>query len=391
MNEMLRKLFQRGFDLVSQSPRSLTVFTLGLVAMVVAGGVVTAIAPERQPPILTLAGMSAEDAQALAQESSLYVEFDYQVGQSLSDARGVGPVYRLELAGDPLDLLVSLGRTFDVSGTPQKSEYFDQQWPGYVLGPQDWSGPSLTLNWKGTGSWYYSDPSAYQDPVCEEVLDESSPEGVTFECENPSAGEALTAPEQARSFAAETFGATGFPITSEDIHVLVNDEWGIGVSASVEVEGFPTALEWTMFWAPGPILASVSGHAGVPVKVGDFATMSPRGAVERLGSSIWWGSVAAEYYTEEGSEHAHDDLDYLAEAEGLMAQPGEVIEVIVNDSEPTVVMVWDSDGTAWIVPGYLMRFGEDIWDSAAVVSLSDQAINIAPPVSVDLMDPERER
>jgi hypothetical protein len=26
-----------------------------------------------------------------------------------------------------------------------------------------------------------------------------------------------------------------------------------------------------------------------------------------------------------------------------------------------------------------------------VVSLSDQAINIAPPVSVDLMDPERER
>jgi len=127
------------------------------------------------------------------------------------------------------------------------------------------------------------------------------------------------------------------------------------------------------------------------VKVGDFATMSPRGAVERLGSSIWWGSVAAEYYTEEGSEHAHDDLDYLAEAEGLMAQPGEVIEVIVNDSEPTVVMVWDSDGTAWIVPGYLMRFGEDIWDSAAVVSLSDQAINIAPPVSIDLLNPERER
>jgi len=38
-----------------------------------------------------------------------------------------------------------------------------------------------------------------------------------------------------------------------------------------------------------------------------------------------------------------------------------------------------------------MRFGEDIWDSAAVVSLSDQAITIAPPVSVDLMDPERER
>ena len=74
-----------------------------------------------------------------------------------------------------------------------------------------------------------------------------------------------------------------------------------------------------------------------------------------------------------------------------MPQPGEVIEVIVNDSEPTVVMVWDSDGAAWIVPGYLMRFGEDIWDSAAVVSLSDQAITIAPPVSVDLMDTERER
>jgi hypothetical protein len=50
--------------------------------------------------------------------------------------------------------------------------------------------------------------------------------------------------------------------------------------------------------------------------------------------------------------------------------------VVVGDFEQTLVMMWDVNGAAWIVPGYILRFGEAVWDSAAVTSLEDGVIDI---------------
>jgi hypothetical protein len=38
--------------------------------------------------------------------------------------------------------------------------------------------------------------------------------------------------------------------------------------------------------------------------------------------------------------------------------------------------MWDVNGAAWIVPGYILRFGEALWDSAAVTSLEDRVVEI---------------
>ncbi len=376
MARIVKRLFGLAVAGIRQTPWPVRMMALGMVATITFGVVLSANAPERVPPFLVLASNSYEESELMADESMMAIELDYQAGETLSDEPGSGSVYRLSLEGSPEVVLEQLGKTFGILGTAQESAYFDPRWPGYVLGPEDWSGPSLMLNWQGTGSWYYSNPAAYQDPVCDQVASEDGEEGFTYECENSAAGGKLPSAEEAKKSAAATFSATGFTVSPEDIHVLVNDEWGVGVSATVEVEGIPTAMEWSMFWAPGPVLASVAGHAAIPVKEGTFDTISPRDAVPRLASGMWWGAVAASYYAEDELSHEQEALEEFPEGEEGQFQPGEVIEVVVGDFEQTLVMMWDVNGAAWIVPGYILRFGEAVWDSAAVTSLEDGVIDI---------------
>jgi hypothetical protein len=70
--------------------------------------------------------------------------------------------------------------------------------------------------------------------------------------------------------------------------VLANDEWGVGLSAIQQLEGADTALEWSVFFGPGPTLASVSGHAATPVSRGEFSTVSPLAC---RGKTCFWSMV----------------------------------------------------------------------------------------------------
>ncbi|MBU1586589.1 MAG: hypothetical protein KKH51_01435 [Actinobacteria bacterium] len=44
----------------------------------------------------------------------------------------------------------------------------------------------------------------------------------------------------------------------------------------------------------------------------------------------------------------------------------------VDTAEPTLLLMWDADGGAWLVPGYAMKVSEGWWSS--VVSLVDGVI-----------------
>ncbi len=50
----------------------------------------------------------------------------------------------------------------------------------------------------------------------------------------------------------------------------------------------------------------------------------------------------------------------------------EVVEVTVDDATATLLLMWDADGNAWLVPGYAMQTPEGWWN--AVVSLVDGVI-----------------
>ena len=365
----------------------------GIVASVavlalVLGTLVQVVFPPAPRTLIVLADSGAASAESFG-DISLAVDYNYVPGPVLSDAEGLGTVYELSLQGDPLDLLTELGSVYGVEGVSGPSQYFDEQWPGYVLGPEDWSGPTLNLTWSGTGPWYYSNPAAYQEPTCREIIPEEGSEDLGgFECENPEPSGPLPSVEEARATAVELLQKSGLDVVDSDLTVLANDDWGVGFSAIQKLDGVDTALEWSVFFAPGPTLASVSGHAALPISRGEFTTVSPLAAVDRLASGQWWGSPAPLYHSGFDSVFA----DGLPMDEPYYPEPGEVLTLTVESSEEAPLLVWDASGTAWLVPGYIMRHGNEPWNASAVISLENGVIQLPEPMMVDIMPlPEGEQ
>jgi len=366
-----------------------TVFVAVMGAVALAVGVLFQTAFPPDPRTLIVLGNSGGTSAETWDEMSFAVDYDYIPGPGLSNAEGSGPVYELSLQGNPLDLLTELGSVYGVEGVSGPSQYFDEQWPGYVLGPEDWSGPTLNLTWSGTGPWYYSNPAAYQEPTCREIIPEEGSEDLGgFECENPEPSGPLPSVEEATALAVELLQKSGLDVVESDLTVLANDDWGVGLSAIQELDGADTALEWSVFFAPGPTLASVSGHAATPISRGEFTTVSPLAAVDRLASGQWWGSPAPLYHSGFDSVFA----DGLLMDEPYYPEPGEVITLTVESSEEAPLLVWDASGTAWLVPGYIMRHGSEPWNASAVISLEDGVIQLPEPTMVDIMPlPEGEQ
>lgn len=367
----------------STTPRNRETMIVAIVAVcaLILGVAVQVIFPPAPRALIVMGDTGGFSAEASV-DSGVMVDYDYVAGPGLSGDGGTGTVYELQLLGDPLDLLAGLGDAFGVEGEPTRSQYFDEMWPGYVLGPEDWSGPTLNVTWSGTGPWYYSNPAAYQDPVCREIPAEEGSEGEPgFECENPEPLGPVPSVDEATAMAQELLAAAGFDMEASALTVLADDDWGVGLSAIQRVEGLDTALEWSVFFGPGPTLASVSGHAATPVSRGTFTTISPHSALERLESGQWWGSPAPLY---------HSDFHGVLEGEVTLEEPtfpepGDIITVQVDSAEFSPLLVWDASGTAWIVPGYVMRHGPEPWNASAVISVEDGVIVLPEPMMVDIM------
>ena len=246
----------RGWLVRSGNHHTGLVAVVAVVALVVGAAVQIAFPPTPRT-LIVLSDPAGTSGEAFG-DIALYVEYDYLPGSGISDVTGSGSVYELQLPGDPVDLLTELGSVYGVEGQAGPSQFFDEVWPGYVLGPEDWSGPTLNLTWSGTGPWYYSNPAAYQEPTCREVPpEEGSEELGGFECENPEPSGPLPSLEEATRMAVELLQKSGLDVTESDITVLADDEWGVGLSAIQQLEGADTALEWSVFFGPGPTLASV--------------------------------------------------------------------------------------------------------------------------------------
>jgi len=410
----------------ARNPRMIKAATngslLSLGSLAVVGLVVSTFVNPVQEPLFTLA---SSDGFAATAESDMrigmWVEYEYLVGDGLSSEPGTGPVYQMVLEGQPETVVAGLAEQFDIAGSPQQSQYFDPNYPGYVAGPEDWTGPSVSLTWNGTGPWYYSNPAAYPEPNCTEVEATDGSGEVYYECDNAVPEGDLPSAAEAQEQAAEIFQATGLDVSASDVRVLSNDEWGVGVSASLRIDGVETALEWSMYWAPGPVIASVSGHTAVPVARGNFDTVSAVDAVPRLDSGAWWGSPGPDYYgfmmgtesllreatTDEGiisdeevveepvtEEEFGEEVDpeVLPEVlpepslpEPIQPAEPEVVTLTVRSSDSTLLLVWDASGNAWIVPGYILRFGPEQWDWNAVVSLIEGIIEFPEPIEIGIM------
>lgn len=389
---------------------TLAVAALAVSALVVAN-------PTQQAPLFTAAGNGGQESAMSADSNRMmmWTNYEYVAGEGLSTQGGTGTVYQLQRAGTPEGVLADVADAFGVAGDPAKSTYYDESYPTYVVGPEDGTGPSVVVSWVGTGDWWYNDPAAYPAISCDA-------DGV---CQEAPVSENLAPSEaEARTIAQQLFADTGFEVDAADIRVYA-DEWQTTATASLVVDGTKTAIEWSVGWGTTGLISYAYGHSLDVVEKGSFGTVSAHDAVDRLADWRWFGSAGPDYQggvmtfandtlrsdapdssvesptTDETSAPTEEvppaeptepavDPTVEPEPEPTLIDPvpveptePETVTVTVDEAFETLLLVWDADGNAWLVPGFAMPHPDGWFNS--VISLVEGVITLPEPMAIEPM------
>ena len=372
-------------------------FGLTAVAGIGAIGVLTTgVANSPDQPLITLANdQRASDA---SMESSIASDslpawinpYQYKAGPELSDSTGAGDVYELVIKGNPRDRLQEFAAIFGESGNVELEEWSTDYFPSYRL---ETDSAYLSLYWHGSGMINYSSKRNWLSEECYLMEDDLSENELSprEECK-PLPTVPMPAADTLAAEAFELISSAGYQGQLRDIQVE-RYEWGASAFASTFVNGEQTAIEWYVGWDQTGQVANVSGHLAEPVLRGSYPTISPRSAVERIAEGYWFGAAPRGFYDysiletdasaldgsvtsdSEGTVDAEDELTVMP------VEPDwdlEVMELTVNSHREAMLLIEDSQGQGWLVPGYLLETDRDWFE--AVVSLEEGVIQPPEPI-----------
>jgi len=340
---------------------------------------------------------SVREGSSLASDKMMWVNpyiYNYVAGEKLSDATSKGHVYKVELNGNPTALLTKLAAVFGVDGEPttQKVDMGTDaaSYEFFTVGAQDGKAKTLNLSWIGSGSWWFSDPSSYPQSECTDWAEsEDGQKYCSIYAEQKATPELVPTKAEAMSEAIRIFKSLGFNATPEQIRVQ-SDQWGAWASASVQLNGEDTPIEWSVSWSSNGKISSVSGHSMKFVDKGEFKTISARDAVSRLSDWRYNGSIASSQYDKYfvqplsayGSPTTKDLSNDMVVDPGVsidqpVAEPSPTtITVVVEKAIEVTVMIWDSTGSNWLVPGYIMSSAQGA--VSPIYSLEDGVVALPP-------------
>ena len=390
----------RRFEVILNHYRGLIV--TGLVSGIAAIVAVTLVVNPSPQPLIQMAASQAGDSirSEMASGGFLdkmmfmpYVTYEYLAGSGLSNEVGSGQVYKLVRSGTPESVLQNLASVFGIPGSVREYPDFNEDSQGYFFGESDdpWASDgamaSLSIWWNGTGSWSYSSNSSRSMSSLECKVEDA--EGYCQEyVEAVPTPELLPTREEAIAKALEIFNLTGLQTTEADLRVDYS-EWGVSISSALKVDGQPTSIEWYLGWSSDGVLSYAGGHSVVAEAVGEFATISPVQAIERLSDWRWFGSPATSFY----ERFASDSSATSYNRSDVAVEPGvgtsedqpepEVITLTIQSAEQALLSIWDLSGDVWLVPGLLLVNDEGWWSS--VISVVDGVIALPEPLTMDIM------
>ncbi len=401
----------------------------GGLTLVAAAAVTTALvvtSPFQQAPLFTAASGGSTQEMSASADSRLMVwtNYEYVPGDGLSTDSGSGHVYQLQRVGEPTEIAAAVAAALGVEGDVSESTYSTDEYPTYVVGPEDGTAPSVTVGWSGTGDWWYNDPAAYPQTFSCDA------EGVCVDI--PVTENLAPSESEARGIAAEIFAATGFDVDADDIRVTA-DEWQTVASASLVVDGTETALDWSIGWGTTGLISFAYGHSVDVVDKGSYGTVSAHDSVARLADWRWFGAAGPEYQTGMNLLAASDlartedvpttdvpveeapsvdptevpaepveptdpaTSEPAPEPDPTLVDPPvdplpepmptpETVVVTVEEANETLLLVWDADGNAWLVPGFAMPHPDGWFNS--VISLVEGVITLPEPMAIEPLDGE---
>jgi hypothetical protein len=221
----------------------------------------------------------------------------------------------------------------------------------------------------------------------------------------------------------------GVDFETADLTVMV-DEWSSFASVAVKVSGQPTAIEWSISWSGNGEFSWAQGNSVTIVDVGEFNTVSDAAAVERFADWRWFGAGPTDYqggmWAARSSVDASFDVIDGDAATGDLADPAEpavepseepvttettepipteteapvvdptetpiplpteeeipVQTVTIDESNAVVLLVWDANGNAWLVPGVALTGTDSWWQT--VITLIEGVIQLPEPMPIEPM------
>ena len=362
----------------------------GAAAAVLAVGLTlpSTLAPQ---PLFTLAGAGPSGSQtgALSATSEVadakmiwpgWIQYNY-LTDGLSDESGRGVVYEIRKVGDPIQILQKVADYFGIEGTPKEDDWSTKEYPSYSISGENFY---LSVYWSGAGYWNFGRWT--NQVLCAEPTEG---EATTKECIPPQSNpELIPSKPELIEQTITTFAALGIEVTEQQLTVQ-RDEWGAFVTVSNSHKGQPIPIDFYIAWDFQGKISSISAASFEIVERGEFGTVSPVDAVERIKDGRWYGGVSSKYYEQYyrpiGIARSNDAVSLPAPDESGSDQPvepiePEIVDLTINRSEEVLVSVFDSAGNMWLVPGYLLFNDQGWFDS--IVSLEEGVIQLPEPYDV---------
>ena len=383
-------------------------FALTAVAGLAAVSVFAVSLPGTEQPVIRLA--SEGSGSQMAQESSIAADssigdslpgwfsaYEYVASPNLSATPGQGVVYQLVLDGTPAQRLSEFAEIFGEQGNVELEEWSTQYFPSYKLENDD---SYFSLYWHGSGIINYSSKRNWLDEDCyltdEDIIE---PEAETRPVEGCEPLPTVEMPSESvlAAEAYETISQAGFTGSVTDI-TIERYQWGASGFATTYVDGSETAIEWYISWDQTGQISNVSGHLARAVNMGVMNTISPKDAVNRIDKGYWFGAAPRSSYNYSLSESVSslpaeseifdEPIEDIAEQpaveepelEILPVEPmpiggePEVIQLVIKDYTESILLIEDSQGNGWLVPGYLLETDQGWFEP--IVSLEEDAVEL---------------
>lgn len=376
-----------------------------LAVVAVIGGIALGSATPRSP-LFTAAqggptsGARSSDAGASSDmRIGLLVDYRYSAGAGLSSSGGRGSVYQLVRAGSAETRAADIAARLGLAGIATRASYSDPAYPTWVVGAEDGSAPSVSVIWAGTGDWWYSDPAASAAYACE-VTDAAAgdaPAQADIEKSAPQCSSGAVLPidsaapteSEARGLARKLFADTGLDVAQRDVRVT-SDASQTTASANLVVDGIETALEWGVSWSSTGAISSAYGHSIRLVDRGSYDTISATAAVDRIANGRWYGAAGPAYQGDfralaaDGTQAVDPGAEPAPSGDPQVDPPPQPspapVQVTLERAESTLLLLRDSTGDGWLVPGFAMQVPQQWW--TAVVSLVPGVIELAQPITI---------
>jgi hypothetical protein len=354
-------------------------------------------------------GGGGGEMAAADEMSSRIAWLEFQLGAELPalDTEAVAWIVGEIGAVDPTRI-AAVAAALGLSGDPVEQP--EDMGGGWVVGPTDGSAPSLWVSTDALGSWWYSAPylggevscvavepvPAPDEPVIEPATTVTAPSGeggaapeqpidpaatsddqgtsepgTVEECTVPDPPTNVPTAAQGEELARGLLTAFGLDPALFELETWA-DEWGANVTAYLDLDGIRSPLAWSFTFGGDGVVQYANGMFATPERADTYPRVGTAAGFARLsdGSYSWGGWYAFDTLrssepvaAEDGAsaDQPVEDTGPLVDplpVEPGMPEPGDPIVVTITDVAEDYWMVWDVDGTVWLVPAYAF-IGED--------------------------------